>query len=49
MVDYPPNSPGYGRVTAQGCATDHGEVAPAENGWEMVLPSAGDSDTGSRI
>ena len=31
VVDYPPNSPGYGRVPAQGCATDHGEAAPAEN------------------
>ena len=35
-----PYRTGPGGVPAQGCTTDHGEAAPAANGWELGIPSA---------
>ena len=44
MGDDPPHGPGYGGVPTQGCATDHGEVAHADIGKDLGLPSGGDRD-----
>ena len=46
MGDDPPHRPGPWGVPTSGLSTDHGEAAPAAIGWELGLPSDGDSNAG---
>ena len=49
MGDDPPHRLGPGGVTSQGRAPDYREKNTAASGLELVTPSAGDGNAGSRI
>ena len=49
MAGDPLNSKGPGKFPAQGRQVDYGESAEMTGGWEMGVPTAGDSDGGSRV
>ena len=49
MVDDTPHGQVPGKFPTQGCQEDYREAAEATGGWDLGLPTAGDSNVGGRV
>ena len=49
VVYGPPHGQGPGEFSAQICQVDYGETSEATSGWDLVVPTAGDSDGGDGV